>query len=219
MIITDNASLIVKTIKEVSENRPEIKNIIIDDFQYIMANEFMRRSKETGYNKFNDIGQSAWAIINALNSARQDITSVVLSHSEQSETGKTKIKTVGKMLDDKIVIEGMFTVVLQSIVHDNRYLFITQNNGQNTCKSPKGLFDSDSIANDLNDIISAYVQYQSVDLEELKADFLEEFENATNENEVRKALMRYPEFKKDDLVIAMCKSKIEDLKNDSSVSE
>lgn len=219
LIVTDNASVIVATLKEISNKRKEIKNVIIDDFQYIMANEFMRRTKEKGFDKFNDIGHNAWSIINALNSIRQDITCVVLAHSEQSETGKTKIKTLGKMLDDKVVIEGMFTVVLQSMVHDGKYIFITQNNGQNTCKSPKGLFSSDTVPNDLNNVIATYIEYQNADLAELKEDFTEELYMCKTDEEVRAAFKRYPEFKKDEMIIAMCESKINELKNDSSVPE
>ena len=207
LVITDQSALIVATLKEINTNRPEIKNIIIDDFQYVMSNEFMRRTKEKGFDKFNDIGHNAWAIVNALNLMRQDVTSVVLAHSEQSDLGKTKLKTLGKMLDDKVVIEGMFTAVLQSLIFDGRYLFVTQNNGQNTCKSPKGLFESDTIDNDLNEVISAYVQYQNADLEELKADMIDEIEKAQTEGELIAIFKRYPEFKSDEMMRGLIASR------------
>ena len=218
MLVTDQASIIIATLEEVNKNRPDIKNIIIDDFQYIMANEFMRRVKEKGFDKFNDIGHNAWGIVNKLNSLRLDITPVVLSHSEQSEQGKAKLKTLGKMLDDKVVLEGMFTVVMQSIIFDGKYLFLTQNNGSNTCKSPKVLFATDSIPNDLNQIISDFNQYNNADLEELKADMIGEIEKAEDADSLIKIFKRYPEFKADEMMRALMASKKESF-DDTSVSE
>ena len=142
---------------------------------------------------------------------RQDITPIVLSHSDQSEIGKTKIKTLGKMLDDKVVLEGMFTVVLQSIVYDSKYLFVTQNNGSNTCKSPKGLFETETIPNDMTEIVKAYNKYNDADLEELKADLIEEIGEATSSEGLKAVYARYPEFRGDEMIIAMIESKNNEL--------
>jgi hypothetical protein len=117
-----------------------------------MANEFMRRSKETGFGKFTDIGRNAWNIINSVTavSSREDLKCYFLSHSENDANGKSKCKTIGKMLDEKITLEGMFTVVLHSLVHNKSYKFLTQNDGVHIAKSPLGMFDSELIDNDLN---------------------------------------------------------------------
>ena len=211
LLITDQSSVIIGTLDAISKERPEIKVIIVDDFQYIMSNEFMRRVKEKGFDKFNDIGNSAWGIVNKLNSMRSDIVPIVLSHSEQSEAGKTKLKTLGKMLDDKVVLEGMFTIVLQSIVYDGKYLFMTQNNGSNTCKSPKGLFETDTIPNEMTEIVMAYNKYNDADIEELKADLIEDIEGAVSSEELKAVYARYPEFHGNEMIIAMIASKNETL--------
>ena len=131
---------------------------IIDDFQYVMANEFMRRAKETGFQKFTDIGCHAWEIVHLLSSS--PIHWFVLSHSETSDAGETKAKTIGKLLDDKICLEGMFSMVLNTVVEDGKFYFETQNNGQNTSKSPEGMFDSVRIPNDLEYVISHINKYE-----------------------------------------------------------
>ena len=123
------------------------KVIVIDDYQYVLANEFMRRSQEKGYDKFNDIGRHTWDVFDALLKLPDDVRIYILSHTEESETGQIKMKTVGKMLDDKITLEGMVTIVLRAVVQDGKNYFATRNNGSDTTKAPMGMFD-DLIDND-----------------------------------------------------------------------
>lgn len=146
---TDNAAKILQCITAISEKRPDIKNLIIDDFQYIMANEFMRKAREKGFEKFVDIGQSAWKIIRECTAARDDLCCFILSHTETDSLGRSKCKTIGKMLDEKITLEGMFTIVLHSLIVDNSYKFLTQNDGLHIAKSPMDMFDMALIDNDL----------------------------------------------------------------------
>jgi|GEM_PF-320121 len=141
---TDRAETIIRLMQGTQR-----RIIVIDDFQYIMANEFMRRAKEKGYEKFMDIGSNAWHILNAASSLPNDKRVYLLSHTATDEYGRTKIKTIGKMLDEKITLEGMVTIVLRTQVQDGRYCFSTRNNGSDTTKAPMGLFDSDLIDNDL----------------------------------------------------------------------
>lgn len=152
----------------VSDDPQEIANhityakrpiIIIDDFQYVMANEFMRRSAERGFDKFTEIGVNAWNIITAANNAHPRKRIYILSHTEEDQLGKTKIKTIGKMLDEKITLEGMVTICLQTAVVNSQYIFTTQNNGNNTVKSPMGMFSTDHIENDLNVVDQAICDY------------------------------------------------------------
>ena len=145
---TDNFSKLMSCIK-IANGRKGIKNIIIDDYQYMLCNEFMRRAMEKGFDKFSEIAQHAWAIINALTQCREDLFCFVLSHSDADSSGKMKCKTIGKMLDDKVTLEGMFTVVLHTQIIDGQYKFLTQNNGTHIAKSPMGMFDSQYIDNDL----------------------------------------------------------------------
>ncbi|MFH7439371.1 ATP-binding protein, partial [Pseudomonas syringae pv. tagetis] len=83
------------------------KVIVIDDYQYVLAIVFMRRSLEKGYDKFNDIGRHTWDVFDALLKQPDDVRVYILSHTEESETGQIKMNTVGKMLDDKITLEGL----------------------------------------------------------------------------------------------------------------
>lgn len=135
------------------------KVIVIDDFQYVMANEFMRRTSERGFDKFTEIGKNAWDILNAAASLLDDTRVYILSHVETTDQGRTKIKTIGKMLDEKITLEGMVTIVLRTLVRDGQYLFSTRNNGSDTVKTPMGLFDSEAIDNDLAAVDQAIHSY------------------------------------------------------------
>ena len=151
---TDKASSICQAIE-----RTQKKIIVIDDFQYVMANEFMRRSHEKGFEKFTDIGRAAWDVFNTATLAADDKRIYILSHTEQNDVGVTKLKTIGKMLDEKITLEGMVTICLRTVVTNGVYEFSTQNNGSDTVKSPIGLFESERIDNDLAAVDAAIVKY------------------------------------------------------------
>lgn len=146
---SDDYQKLIKCIRTVNLMRPDIKNLIIDDWQYTMCNEFMRRATETGFTKFTEIGQHAWSIIKELTACRDDLDCFVLSHSDTDANGKYKCKSIGKMLDEKITIEGMFTIVLHTQIMDGAYRFLTQNDGSHIAKSPQGMFDEKYIKNDL----------------------------------------------------------------------
>lgn len=135
------------------------KSIVIDDAQYLMANEFMRRATERGYDKFTEIAQNFWDLINTIRTLSSDVIVYVMAHTERDNSGGEKIKTIGRMLDEKITIEGMFTVVLKTVVADGVYNFSTQNNGNDTVKSPLGLFSSSLIDNDLKAVDNAIREY------------------------------------------------------------
>ena len=133
--------------------------IVIDDFQYILANEFMRRTDERGFDKFTDIGKHAWDILCAASSLPDHVRVYILSHTETSESGRVKAKTIGRMLDEKITIEGMFSIVMRTSIINGQYLFSTKNNGSDTVKTPLRLFDADHIDNDLAAVDAAIVDY------------------------------------------------------------
>lgn len=151
---TDDARKIVAALQ-----RTQRKIVVIDDFQYIMANEFMRRTNETGFSKFTEIGKNAWDILNAANDLPEDVRVYIMSHVETADDGRTKIKTIGRMLDEKITLEGMVTIVLRTVVRDGQYLFATRNNGSDTTKTPMGLFDAELIDNDLAQVDQAIQGY------------------------------------------------------------
>lgn len=167
-LVSHEAEKIVKTLKYVDQSRPEIKQVIIDDFQYIMSTEFMNRAHEQGWQKFTDIGKHVWDVINTAKSLREDLKVIFLTHDEfilENYEPKRKIKTIGKLLDDKVTLEGLFTVVLFTDVSKNKeanvldYRFITQNDGTTTCKSPKGMFEELTIPNDLSMVLSKINEY------------------------------------------------------------
>lgn len=147
MTSTDTSKDIVKALESYGK---QYKSIVVDDFQYVMANEFMRRSTERGYDKFTEIGRHAWDIANTVRSLPADCIVYVMCHTDRDEDGNEKIKTIGKLLDEKICLEGMSTIVLMTNVTDGVYTFLTQNNGKNTVKSPAGMFPSYAIDNDLH---------------------------------------------------------------------
>lgn len=143
-ISTDNYS---KIIGELKLNKKKV--VVIDDAQYLMANEFMRRATERGFDKFTEIAQNFWSLVNAVKDLPADVIVYFLAHIERDANGNEKIKTIGKLLDEKITVEGMFTIVLKTNVNDGEYSFVTQNNGHDTVKSPIGMFSSYAIDNDL----------------------------------------------------------------------
>lgn len=157
---TDDWTKIIKCIRGVNEERPDIKTLVIDDLQYLMANEFMRRASEHGYSKFTELAQHIWCVINELTNTRDDLFTFTLSHNELDANGKYKCKTIGKLLDEKITIEGMFTCVFHSMVVDDKFKFLTQNDGIHIAKTPMGMFDSKLIDNDLNEVIKKMKEYE-----------------------------------------------------------
>jgi len=144
-VVTDKYSEIIKAMKATKK-----KVIVIDDTQYLMCNEFMRRATERGYDKFTEIAQNFWSlIVEEVNDLPSDIIVYLLCHTSTDENGVEKMKTIGKLVDEKITPEGLFTIVLKTAVSDGNYAFVTQNNGKDTVKSPEGMFSTYAINNDL----------------------------------------------------------------------
>ena len=157
---TDDSREIVETLKDYAKN---FKSIVVDDYQYIMANEFMRRSFEKGYDKFTEIGRHAWDIPDAVRELPNDCIVYIMCHTDRDDEGFEKIKTIGKLLDEKICLEGMSTIVLKTNVTDGKYVFLTQNNGKDTTKSPAGMFPSYAIDNDLKYVDDKIRNYYGFD--------------------------------------------------------
>ena len=141
------------------------KIAVIDDAQYLMANEFMRRAMERGYDKFTEIANNFWTLVNyVINELPFDTTVYFLMHIERDDAGNEKVKTIGKLLDEKITVEGMFTIVLKSIVKDGVYSFTTQSNGHDTVKSPLGMFPTYEIENDLKAVDNIVRAFWELDI-------------------------------------------------------
>lgn len=157
-VATDN----YRTIKRAMADTKK-KVIVIDDAQYLMANEFMRRATEKGFDKFTEIAQSYWDLQQTINTLPDDVIVYEMSHLERDQNGNEKVKTIGKLLDEKITVEGMFSIVLKTVVTDGKYYFQTQNSGHDTCKAPIGLFKDFLIENDLKAVDIAIREYYELD--------------------------------------------------------
>jgi hypothetical protein len=125
------------------------ETVVIDDYQAVMVNELMSRSSEKGYDKFTDIGKHAWNIFNAAGALAEHRRVYILAHTQTDDFGSVRMKTVGKMVDQTLVPEGFFTIVLRTEVVNGIYQFSTQTNGQDCCKSPIDMFPDRHIDNDL----------------------------------------------------------------------
>ena len=142
------------------------KSIVIDDSQYLMADEFMRRAKENGFQKFTDIGKNYFDLISLVKTLPDDRIVYFLSHLTTDDPGRERCKTIGKLLDEKITVEGLFTIVLKTQVKDGHYYFSTQNNGMDTVKSPIGMFEDSLTENDLKTIDLTIREYYNTEEEQ-----------------------------------------------------
>lgn len=157
-------------LKVINNERKEIKSVIIDDFQYMSAFEYFNRATEKGFDKFTQMGAALAHIAKLPILMRDDLIVFYLTHAEESTDleGKRRVKakTIGKLVDDKLTLEGLFSIVLFGKVKKNkdgdlRYVFETQNNSENTCKSPRGMFDTFEIPNDLQFVRDAIYKYEN----------------------------------------------------------
>lgn len=129
--------------------------IVIDDSQYLLVNELFDRTYEKGYDKFTSMAAKFRDLIHFVNELENDNLIVYfLHHSETDTDGREKVKTIGKMLDEKLTVEGCFDIVLYCQDHK----FFTQSNNQSTAKTPEGMFDLE-IPNDLKAVDTAIREY------------------------------------------------------------
>ena len=135
--------------------RSKTKAVVIDDSQYLMANELFDRANEKGYDKFTNMAANFRNLIHFINELPEDDKIVYfLHHTEPDADGREKVKTIGKMLDEKLVLEGCFDIVIYCADHK----FYTQSNGQSTAKSPEDMFELE-IPNDLKAVDTAIREY------------------------------------------------------------
>ena len=136
-----------KIIKFMKETKA--KTIVVDDFQYLLAIPYMRRVKESGWDKYNDFAANYFDVIQVCDTLPEDVTVYFMTHTETLEDGQETVKLIGKLLREKICIEGLFTIVLKTMCSDGKYYFLTQNSGRDNVKSPEDMFPSFAIDNDL----------------------------------------------------------------------
>lgn len=160
---TDNLTSIMQGLSRMSTHG--IKTAIIDDFGYIMTNLFMRgHGSGDQFKLYNQIGDAIWTLINFIQSpaVQKDAIVYLIMHEEVADDGTNKLRTIGKLLDQKVCIEGMATVVLHSCIKGERYVFETQNNGASIAKSPEGMFKDLEIPNDLKAVDDAIRDYWKI---------------------------------------------------------
>lgn len=139
---------------------PKLKRYVIDDSQFLLAFEFFDRAKETGYQKFTDLALHFRNLIQfVIEKTPDDCIVYFLHHTESTQDGlKLKAKTIGKMLDEKLTVEGLFSIVLLCKAEKDKHYFVTQSEGYSTAKSPMEMFEPE-IDNDLkmvDDTIRSY---------------------------------------------------------------
>lgn len=142
--------------RQIAAALPKIpaKSIVIDDAGYLLTNAFMRGHRSMKGNAvfelYNELGDGFWNIIMTIQTqCAEDVIVYIIMHEEVNDYGDIAPKTIGKMLNEKVCIEGMCTIVLRSVKKDNHYQFNTQCEGGAVSKSPLGMFDNDMIDNDL----------------------------------------------------------------------
>lgn len=130
--------------------KPKLKTYVIDDSQYLMVFDSFEKAQETGYGKFTAMAQNMYSLLRTIQvGTPPDILVYFLHHTDKTDDGRTRAKTLGKMLDNQLSFEGMFSVVLLCKTDGNAHWFETQSDGTTCVKSPMGMFDTQQIDNDL----------------------------------------------------------------------
>lgn len=136
-----------------------LRAYVIDDANYLMAFQNFRLAKQTGFTKFTDMAVNFEQLLEAANATNNDTIVYFMMHCERDEFGRLKVKTIGKMLDNQLVVEGMFPIVLLAGNDDEGFYFATQSDGNDPVKTPIGMFDEKRIDNDLKYVDSTIREY------------------------------------------------------------
>lgn len=164
----DDATEITRQLRRISDEQPHIKNVIIEDSNYIMGFNIVSRATETGYMKFSVMAKDIVELFREARKLRDDLKVFYFSHPEIIEDGGDvigyKIKTAGKLIDNQIVLEGLFTVCLYTYVEENKdgsasYHFLTNRYKKFPAKSPDGMFAEVKIPNNLQEVVNAVDEY------------------------------------------------------------
>ena len=147
------------------------KTIVIDDAGYLLTNEFMNKSSVKGYDKYNEMANNFFNLINGIKAVEGGKTVYLIMHEDINEFGDIKPKTIGKLLDDKVNIQGMFTICIRSMFENGNYVFKLKTNGQDCVKTPFGMFETDTMENDLkafDEVVREYYELDKVENKEEK---------------------------------------------------
>ena len=161
-IVTDDYSKVAASIASASKNGRDI--IIIDDAGYLITNMFMRGHSNAGagngvFSLYNSIGDHFWNLIDIIRTDPSNARVYLIMHEEMNDFGQVKPKTIGRLIDEKVCLEGMFTICLRCMISDGKHIFRTQSDGMDVTKSPMGMFDALEIENDLNMVDQKICEY------------------------------------------------------------
>ena len=165
--ISSNWESILKILKIINSKMPNIETVVIDDMQYILSYEFVDRATEVGYSKFSELAQHLMEILRYSEQMRDDCTMCFLTHCENTGTEidpKYVIKTIGKLLSEKVTLEGLFTYIFFAKTEEGddgrmQYKLVTNNDGKCLAKTPMGMFEELEIDNDLAQILQIIKEY------------------------------------------------------------
>lgn len=135
------------------------KYVVIDDAQYLMLNDELSRTDENGFKKFTDMAKSYVELIKFITNDDSKLIVYLMTHTETNEQGEIKAKTTGKMIREKVVLEGLFSIVLRCHAKDGRHYFTTKTSGLDCVKTPEEMFETDEIENDLTLVNQAIIDY------------------------------------------------------------
>ena len=154
----DNYAEILTAIKGTKK-----KTIVIDDTGYLLTNEFMNKSSVKGYDKYNEMANNFFNLINGIKNLDGGKTVYLIMHEDTDEFGNVKPKTIGKLLDDKVNIQGMFTICIRTAFDNGNYIFRLKTNGQDCVKTPFGMFENETMENDLKEFNKVVREYYELD--------------------------------------------------------
>ncbi len=144
----------------VAINNSEAPIMVIDDFNYFMTYEEFSKAAIKGYDKFTEMAVNVVNVLDAITKKQSDQRFYILAHTEQNESGQLKLKTTGKMVSDKFVPEGLANQVVETAVVDGEFVFKVKTNGLGI-KTPMGMFETDTISNDLKALDKAIKEFYS----------------------------------------------------------
>ena len=143
-------------------------SLVIDDAGYLMTNMFMRGHSEympgdETFRFYNTIADNFWNLVEAIKALPDNKIVYLIMHEDKNDFGDIKPKSIGKLLDNKVCIEGLFTIVLRAVKENNDYLFLTKSRGFDVTKTPMGMFDAETIENDLKAVDKAIREYYQIE--------------------------------------------------------
>ena len=168
-LVSNDYARIAKILKVVSQSRPDIKTVVIDDLNYLLSNEIMNSAEEKGFEQFTRQAKNYYDIINNAQNLRDDLTVVMISHIINDGTDMEpfwKLYTSGKMLDKTVNLDGLFSYIIYTdkYIDENdevQYRFMTRTNGNDTCRSVAGCFADKYIEPNMKLVIDTINKFES----------------------------------------------------------